>query len=76
MICHYSTNILLLFDLDIKKLQRKEKNTNFTLSPSYILIKVKPNKEKKKMATPRLMDPAIFSFDCTCLTSRSYQNSV
>lgn len=48
MICHYSTNILLLFDLDIKKLQRKEKNTNFTLSPSYILIKVKPNKEKKK----------------------------
>ena len=47
-ICHYLANILLLFDLNIKRLQRKEKIRALLYSCLiYTFIKVKSNKGKK-----------------------------
>lgn len=63
MICHYLTNILLLFDLDIKN-TAKRKNTNFTLFPFHIYVhesKIK-QREERRWLRQNLLAPAIFSF--------------
>ena len=36
MICHYLTNILLLFDLDIKNTAKREEYEPYFISVSYI----------------------------------------
>lgn len=36
MICHYLTNILLLFDLDIKNTAKREEYELYFISVSYI----------------------------------------
>lgn len=65
MICHYLTNILLLFDSAIKNTEKREEYELYFIPVLYIhSLEYSQTKRRKAMAAPKFIGFSHFSFGC------------